>query len=71
MVQAVDFEDDPLTVRQQEQEIHPEPQQGIPSAFADCLRVPVQPYLGQERRKVAHGRRVDLVVEGKQVPLRG
>ena len=66
---SVDFEDDPLAVGQQEQEVHPVPQQGSRAALADRLGVPVQPYLGQQRGEVGHCGAVDLVVEVEQVPL--
>jgi hypothetical protein len=70
-VEAVGFQDNPLAVGKQEQEVHPEPQQGAWSAFLDGLVIPVQPHLGQERREVVHDGGVEVVVDGEQVPLRG
>ena len=67
---SVHFEDDSLAMGQEEQEVHAESQQGFRAALADCPWVPVQPYLGQERREVRHRAAVDLVVELVQIPLR-
>lgn len=70
MVEPVDFEDDPLAVRHQEQEVHAVSQQGIPATFTDRLGVPVQPYFGQQCGEVGYGAAVDLVVKVVQLPLR-
>jgi hypothetical protein len=66
---SVHFDDDSLAMGQEEQEVHAESQQSFRAALADCLWVPVQPYLRQERRKVLHRASVDLVVELIQIPL--
>jgi hypothetical protein len=59
---SVHFEDDSLTMGQEEQEVHPESQQGPRAALADRFRIPMQPYLGQKGGEVLHRAAVDLVV---------
>lgn len=68
---AVYLEHDPVPVRQQEQEVHAQIQQGLRAALADCLRVPVQPDLGQEGREPGYRAGVDVLVGLEQVPLGG
>ncbi len=68
---AVDFEDDPVAMGQQEQEVHAEAQHGLGAALTGSLGVPVQPDLGQERREAREIVPLDVVVDVEQVPLQG
>jgi hypothetical protein len=65
----VDFEDDTLAVGQQEQEVHPVSQQGVPPALADGLGVPSAAIPRAAGREACHRAAVDLVIQVVEVPL--
>jgi hypothetical protein len=59
---SVDFQDNPVATGQEE-EAHAESPEGVFPALLDCLVVPMQPDLGQQRWEAGDSAAVDLVVE--------